>query len=356
MNKLLYKATLLFILLIGVIGYDTVYIPVVVLLISVMLSALVQSFYEKKLSVVFVLLQVVLMFLHPAFCFSAPLLLFDLLYIKKSWIGLAVPIAIFTQYESFSVTHIMLIIFGCIVSLLFWRSSFLLEKAENTLIEMRDSSRETTIGLQEKNRRLIEEQDNEINLATMKERNRIAREIHDNVGHMLTRSILQVGALNVINKDENLKEPLIELKDTLNNAMTSIRNSVHDLHDDSINLKSVLSESLKPLSEQFTTDYVFDFSETMPKNIKLCFIGVIKECVSNAVKHSTGDSIDITIREHPGFYHFSFADNGKCDGKINESGIGLSNIRERASSVNGYVNIESTEKGFKIFLSVPRKD
>ena len=45
-------------------------------------------------------------------------------------------------------------------------------------------------------------QDYEIYLATLKERNRIAREIHDNVGHMLTRSILQLGALSVINKDE----------------------------------------------------------------------------------------------------------------------------------------------------------
>lgn len=47
-------------------------------------------------------------------------------------------------------------------------------------------------------------QDYEIYLATLKERNRIAREIHDNVGHMLTRSILQLGALSVINKDETV--------------------------------------------------------------------------------------------------------------------------------------------------------
>ena len=39
--------------------------------------------------------------------------------------------------------------------------------------------------MREKNRKLLEEQDTEIYMATLKERNRIAREIHDNVGHML---------------------------------------------------------------------------------------------------------------------------------------------------------------------------
>ena len=50
----------------------------------------------------------------------------------------------------------------------------------------------------------MEKQDYEIYLATLRERNRIAREIHDNVGHMLSRSILQMGALITIHKEEPL--------------------------------------------------------------------------------------------------------------------------------------------------------
>ena len=45
--------------------------------------------------------------------------------------------------------------------------------------------------LTQKNKDLLEKQDYEIHVATLKERNRIAREIHDNVGHMLSRSLLQ---------------------------------------------------------------------------------------------------------------------------------------------------------------------
>ena len=67
---------------------------------------------------------------------------------------------------------------------------------EQEMIRLRDTSTELNLVLQEKNKNLMEKQDYEIYLATLRERNRIAREIHDNVGHMLSRSILQMGALD----------------------------------------------------------------------------------------------------------------------------------------------------------------
>lgn len=75
---------------------------------------------------------------------------------------------------------------------------------EQEMIRLRDTSTELNLVLQEKNKNLMEKQDYEIYLATLRERNRIAREIHDNVGHMLSRSILQMGALVTIHKEEPL--------------------------------------------------------------------------------------------------------------------------------------------------------
>ena len=122
--------------------------------------------------------------------------------------------------------------------------SVLNEKLTKMLINTRDNSKELTTQLVEKNKAMQRNQDYEIYLATLKERNRIAREIHDNVGHMLTRSILQLGALSVINKDETVGEAINDLSGTLNTAMTSIRSSVHDLHDDSIALKPAVEDCI----------------------------------------------------------------------------------------------------------------
>ena len=143
-----------------------------------------------------------------------------------------------------------------------------LETAQNKLIETRDQSEEVNILLTEKNRYLCERRDHEIRIAVLTERNRIAREIHDNVGHMLSRTLLQMGALLVTNKDDKLRPELEKVKDTLNEAMTSIRESVHNLHDDSVDLKNTVIELTKPLKDSFKVKLDMDFSEDIPKKYK----------------------------------------------------------------------------------------
>ena len=70
------------------------------------------------------------------------------------------------------------------------------------LHSMRDASMEHEMLMEQMNHQLIEKQNAQIYNATLKERNRIAREIHDNVGHLLTRSIMQVEALQVVHRDD----------------------------------------------------------------------------------------------------------------------------------------------------------
>ena len=104
--------------------------------------------------------------------------------------------------------------FACVLSRQFRAYESLLKKYRKT----RDDSTEWNIVLKEKNKNLLENQDYEIYTATLKERNRIAREIHDHVGHMLSRAILMVGAMKVVNHQETLSEPLKQLEETLNTA------------------------------------------------------------------------------------------------------------------------------------------
>ena len=228
-----------------------------------------------------------------------------------------------------------------------------LEKAVGNLTQMRDKTAEANMQLSGQNLRLAEAYDNEIHLATMRERNRIAREIHDNVGHMLTRSLLQAGALIIINKDESLKEPLEGLKNTLNNAMTSIRESVHDLHDDSIDLKKLVQDSINAVDKRFTVRLEYDMSENVPGKIRLCMAGVVREGLSNVVKHSDGDRVNVVLREHPGFYQLMIEDNGSC-GEIKKEGIGLRTMEERAESVGGSISF-TNNNGFRIFMIIKRQ-
>lgn len=229
---------------------------------------------------------------------------------------------------------------------------------------MRDDSTELNMLLAERNKSLLKKQDYEIYNATLKERNRIAREIHDNVGHMLSRSILLTGALKAINKDEKCSEPLNNLHDSLNQAMTSIRNSVHNLHDDSINLK----ETVEALVKDFAfceIELTYDIGTDLPREIKYSFISIIKEGLNNIYKHSDATYVSVTLREHPAMYQLIIADNGTAaknkdfteyikNISKSDSGIGLTNIASRVNMLHGSLQIH-TNKGFCIFVTIPKQ-
>ena len=224
-----------------------------------------------------------------------------------------------------------------------------------TVHTLRDNSVEKEMMLKESTRHLVDSQNNQIYIATLKERNRIAREIHDNVGHMLSRSILQVGALLAICKDDTLKLHLTTLKESLDLAMNNIRNSVHDLHDESIDLQN----ALQGLVDSFTfcpVHFQCDISKQIPKNVKYCFLAITKEGMNNIMRHSNASRVTLTVKEHPAFYQLLIEDNGTTSfhsENVGDNGMGISNMKERAEALHGILHI-STENGFRIFVSIPK--
>lgn len=216
----------------------------------------------------------------------------------------------------------------------------------------RDTSRELELLLKQKNKSLIEKQDYEVHLATLKERNRIAREIHDNVGHMLSRSILQTGALKAVAKESELQEQIQSLSQTLNQAMDSIRKSVHDLHDESLDLHDTLNQLISDYPDfEIKTEY--DLAVKTPKEIKYCFLTVVREALSNVIRHSNADKIFIALREFDSFYQLIFEDNGDNYQKKVMTGIGLDSMKERVNAFHGTFHLQ-TESGVKIFITIPK--
>lgn len=230
---------------------------------------------------------------------------------------------------------------------------------QDTLKRAMDDSTERDLLLTEKNRTLMEKQDYEIYTATLRERNRIAREIHDNVGHLLSRSILLAGAAKTVNQDETLSPTLDSLDQTLNAAMDNIRASVHDLRDESVNLE----DAVQALINDFTfcpVDYCYDAGRMIPREIKYSFISIAKEALNNIMRHSNADRAAVTIREHPGLYQLCIEDNGSTVSESNKfsktggDGMGLSNMRERTEKLHGTIHI-TTESGFRILVTIPKK-
>lgn len=207
-------------------------------------------------------------------------------------------------------------------------------------------------------------QNYEINNATLTERNRIAREIHDNVGHMLSRAIMITGAIKVVNKNENLYNSIDNLEECLSNAMTNIRESVHNLHNNSISLQNTVQKIVDDF-KFCNINLTYDMTDQIPNDVKYAFITIIKESLTNIEKHSNATSAKLTLREHPAMYQLIIHDNGSIISEFDSSiydtenylststGIGLNNIYSRIHMLKGTIKIY-TDNGFCIFISVPK--
>lgn len=270
------------------------------------------------------------------------------------------------QINRFPAVLCLLGIFGFVLSFFLWLYAGKYQTLYQDFHQIRDDSEEHALLLSEKNKALLEKQDYEIYAATLRERNRIAREIHDNVGHVLSRSILMTAACKTINKNDALDPLLGNLEESLNGAMNSIRSSVHDLHDDAVDLE----DAIKGLVKDFTfcpVNLTYDMSRQIPREVKYSLISITKEGLSNVMRHSNADSVDILLREHPALYQLCIEDNGTPENGIPDiqtgsdsnkakntsGGMGLSNIRDRAKALGGTVQI-TQENGFRIFVTIPK--
>ncbi len=350
-KHLLFVTSLLFILAMSM-GYETV----IITLIALSVMELTTYFYPKNMWQILFLLFCVGCIIKPFLLFFLPVLLYEFAETKK-WYGYISIILFFINISMFTEPWQILLWWIIVVftTILAIRTTNLCNQ-QQALITLRDNSVESERQMKIRNKELIERQDYEIHVATLSERNRIAREIHDNVGHMLSRCILQIGALMTIHKkDELLYEQLSSVNSSLNEAMNNIRESVHDLHDESIDLKQSILDATSEIKKTHTVNIEYDMDNQTPRNIKYCIIAIIKEAMSNIIKHSNASKINIMLREHPAFYQLAIEDNGSQIIKNMNPGIGLSNMQERVESLGGTINF-NIENGFKIMVFIKKEN
>ena len=336
---------------------------VIYLLVGITFACLNGYFENKKILIISGVLYVVALIFVPELILIAPIVCYDLfgrrLYILEAIIGLILLGAI----DDIGLISIFFLLVLVLLAHIMYYKSNRNEILSEQIKHIRDDSEEKNILLAEKNKHLIERQDQDIYVATLKERNRIARDIHDNVGHMITRSILQMGALMTINKQEPLHGQLESVKNNLDIAMNNIRESVHDLHDESIDLKQAISDLMDEIKDSFECSVDYDIGDNVDRKYKYAIIGIVREAVSNIIKHSKSDTVDIIIREHPGMYQLVIHDyvKNKAHSSISEAtknidrtdGIGIQNMQDRVKSLKGNISIDENN-GYKIFVSFPK--
>ena len=293
---------------------------------------------------------------EPSFLLFVPLCLYDLFLARQAWLALLLPPPLILGYPVLGLKSTVLLLLFSVMAVFIKAKTVRYLSLKESHNHLRDSAAELALRLESTNRELRLHQDEQVHTAMLKERNRIAREIHDNVGHLLSSAMLQLGALLALPQTENIREPLSTLKSTLSEGMSSIRQSVHGLHDESVDLQ----EELSSLIRSFTfCGAALDYDvETNPgRRIKYAFAAVVKEALSNVIKHSDATQVSIAVREHPALYQLDIRDNGKSAAYQPEKGggIGIANMTSRVTDLKGRIMI-TADAGFHIFISIPKEE
>ena len=225
------------------------------------------------------------------------------------------------------------------------------ESLEAELRRTQDDSKEHDLLLTEKNRTLLEKQDYEIYTATLRERNRIARDIHDSIGHILSSALLQAGAINALLTQQELKEPLRKLQDTLQQGMENARRSVHDLYDTSVDFQMELHRLLDQHADLPIT-LQYQLRDPLPPHTIAQLLAVITEGIHNMEVHADVHHALLKVLQQPGFYQLILRNDGVRH-PIREGGMGLANIRKRIYELGGHVHIHCTKDCFQLFITLP---
>jgi signal transduction histidine kinase len=224
-----------------------------------------------------------------------------------------------------------------------------------------DALADASRSLEARNRDLRERGELEVRLATLGERARIAREIHDNVGHLLTRSGLQGEALQVVHAGQAAREDeLAQVSRTLHTAFDTVRASVHGLHDEALDLRAGL-EDLAGTSATLAVTVVFEAGD-LPPAVTAAFMAIVREALANAERHSDATTVRVRGIEFPGLYQLTVVDNGTKPPRRRAAeppgppggvgGIGLANMEERVRALGGVFRA-GYDHGFRIIASVP---
>lgn len=313
-------------------------------LIAIVLSITLDLLTNKKHRYFIYLLFAILVFYDNVFLFYFPLIFYNI-YIDFKFYSIFFLLLVFMDFHSIVLVLSMLALY----------LSNSTNKMETIIIEdrnVRDSLKEDALYLKKYNEQLMVDKEKNIRIAILTERNRIAREIHDSIGHTISSSILQVKALK-INSDANLKEPLDLLQNTLDKGMNDIRKSLQGLRDESLDLKSRI-EAIIDEATNLNIELFYNIEDDLDYNLKFDILSVVKESITNTTKHSNATKLNISLFSQPKFYSIIIEDNGDKPPSFENKGIGLDYMNETANKYNGFFNYKF-ENGFKIHLTLMKE-
>lgn len=199
-------------------------------------------------------------------------------------------------------------------------------------------------------------------IAEDKERKRLAREIHDTLGHALTGIAAGVDAcIAMIDiNPQATKKQLMVISKVVRHGIVDVRNSLNKLRPGALEQHG-FKGAIENMIEEFTSvsdltislDYRLDKVDFENTKEDILF-RVIQESVTNAVRHGDATHIDISLYIEDNNLYLKIQDNGQGCEEIHY-GFGLKQMKERLGMINGKVAYDG-HHGFLTIVTIPLQE
>ncbi len=190
-------------------------------------------------------------------------------------------------------------------------------------------------------------------LSIMRERSRIAREIHDNLGHYLTAIHIQAQAAQAVLASHPTKagDALQHIQSLAHNGLQEVRRSVAAVRQ--YPERRPLSEAIEALLEEsratgLSIDCAFEGDwPRLPTEIEITLCRIVQEALTNIHKHAqaTQACIRFVYHKHTGVIQIRVQDNGRGISTPHQAGFGLIGVRERVNLLGGTFHVHNVPSG-----------
>ncbi len=193
-------------------------------------------------------------------------------------------------------------------------------------------------------RKLVEAQE--------QERNRIGRELHDDVNQRLAMLAIELEQLE--DSPSDVRSRVQELRKHVTEISNDVQALSHELHSSKLEYLGAIGgmrSCCKEFGERQGMQIEFKSTEvetTVAPEIGLCLFRVLQEALHNAAKHSGVRRIEVQLREDSGEIHLVVSDLGRgfdWEMAMQDRGLGLTSMQERVRLVNGTIEIQSKPMG-----------
>ncbi len=200
-------------------------------------------------------------------------------------------------------------------------------------------------------------------MSSLEERNRIARDIHDSLGHALVALNIQLEtALTLWQSQPNqVHNAITEAKQLGSQALQSVRTSVTEIRADSLQ-GELLEKAIRGLVQEFqqatqiAPEVHLDLSLPFPNAVNMVVYRIVQEGLTNICKHARATAVSVAIQTAPENLRVTLTDDGQgfC-AHHDQPGYGLLGMRERVAALGGTFNIQSNPgQGCQLVAQFPR--